>query len=125
MNLSAEVILPFGDGNHVFALKGKQIEHLEKACDAGIAEIANRVLSFQPRYNDIRQVITLGLEGGGMPPVQAHQMVERYLDGRPIAALNDPHSPLATAAKIMQAAWFGMEDIPLGETQAGESPAKS
>lgn len=122
-NLSAEVVLPFGDGEHLFALKFKQLEHLEKACDAGISEIANRVISMHPRLNDLYQIILLGLEGGGTPPTQAKAMMDRYFDGRPIAALNDPHSPLATAVKIISAAWFGMEDIEPGEAEAGESPA--
>jgi len=122
-NLSAEVVLPFGDGEQLFALKFKQLEHLEKACDAGIAEIATRVLSLRPKLVDLYQVILLGLEGGGMPPTQAKAMMDRYFDGRPLAAPNDPHSPLVTAAKIMEAAWFGMEDIKPGEAPAGESPA--
>ncbi|MER8827233.1 gene transfer agent family protein [Mesorhizobium sp. M0938] len=122
-NLSSEVVLPWGDGNHLFALKGKQIEHLEKACDAGIAELANRVMSLRPRYGDLYQIILLGLEGGGMPPTQAKAMMDRYFEGRPIADPRDEASPLATAAKVMQAVWFGMEDIPSGEAGAGETPA--
>lgn len=122
---SAEVVLPFGDGKHLFALKGKQLEHLEKACDAGIAEIAHRVMSLMPKYADLRNIILLGLEGGGMPPTQAHEMIERYLDGRPIADPKDEASPLVTAAKVMQAVWFGFEDLPSGEARAGESPASA
>lgn len=124
-NLSAEIVLPFGEGEHLFALKFKQIEHLEKACDAGIAEIANRVISMRPRLNDLYQILLLGLEGGGTPPTQAKAMMDRYFDGRPLAALNDPHSPLATAIKIISAAWFGMEDLEPGEAEAGESPASA
>lgn len=110
-NLSAEVVLSFGDGEHLFAIKGKQIEMLEKLCDAGIAEISHRVMSMVPRFTDLYNVILLGLEGGGMPPVEAKQFMERYFVGRPIAAENDAHSPLKTAPKIMEAVWFGVEDI--------------
>jgi hypothetical protein len=124
-NLSAEVVLPFGDGDHLFALKGKQIEHLQKACNAGFAEIAMRVMALQPRYEDLYHVILLGLEGGGMAPTEAKAFMDRYFYGRPIAAQNDPHSPLTTAAKVVEAAWFGVEDIASGEARAGESPAKS
>lgn len=123
-NLSAEVVLPFGDGEHLFALKFKQLEHLEKACDAGIAEIATRVIGMTCYINDIYQIILLGLEGGGMPPTQAKAHVDRYFDGRPIAAPDDPHSPLATAVKVISAAWFGMEDLQSGEAEAGETPAQ-
>lgn len=123
-NLSAEVVLPFGDGEYLFALKWKQLEHLEKLCDASVSEIASRVIGMRPRLADIRNVILLGLEGGGMPPVKASQMVERYLDGRPIAGLADEESPLAVAVKIVSAMWFGIEELSQsGEAQAGESPA--
>lgn len=123
-NLSAEVTLPWGDGQYTFALKGKQIEHLEKACDTAIAEVAHRVMSLRPYYGDLYQIILLGLEGGGMPPTQAKAMMDRYFDGRPLADPRDEASPLATAAKVMQAAWFGMEDLEPGEAEAGENPAK-
>lgn len=123
-NLSAEVVLPFGDGEHLFALKFQQLEHLEKACDAGIAEIASRVIGMRARLGDLYHIILLGLEGGGMPPTDAKKFVERYFEGRPIAAPEDPHSPLATAIKVISAAWFGMEDLPPGEVAAGEGPAE-
>lgn len=122
-NLSAEIVLPFGDGEHLFALKWKQLEHLEKHCNSSIAEIAGRVISLQPFTYDLYYVLLLGLEGGGMPPVEAKQHMERYFTGRPLASTRDPHSPLATAAKVMSAAWFGTEDLKPGEAQAGTDPA--
>jgi hypothetical protein len=124
-NLKAEIILKWGDGEYLFALKGKQIEHLEKACDAGIGDIAHRVMSLRPRYGDIKNILWLGLEGGGMPPVVVKEKMDRFFDGQPLAALGDPSSPLATAAAVIQAAYFGVGDIPKGEAPAGESPAKS
>lgn len=124
-NLKAEIILKWGDGEYLFALKGAQIETLEKLCGTGIGEIAHRVLSFKPTYADIKQIIWLGLEGGGMPPVLVKEKVERFIDNQPLAAPEDPSSPLNTAISIMNAAWFGVEDLPKGEAEAGESPAKS
>lgn len=123
-NLSAEVVLSFGDGEHLFAIKGKQLETLEKICDAGISEISHRVLSMVPKYADLYSVILLGLEGGGMPPVEAKQFMDRYFVGRPIAAENDPHSPIRTAAKIMEAVWFGIEDIEAGQSDSGTGDKK-
>lgn len=123
-NLSAEIVLPFGDGEHLFALKWKQLELLEKQCNASIAQIAGRVISLQPFTYDIYHVLLLGLEGGGLSPILAKQLMDRYVDGQPIANPKNPHSPLATAAKVIAAAWFGTEDIKQsGEAQAGESPA--
>lgn len=117
-NLSAEVVLLWGDGKYTFALKGKQLEHLEKACDSTISEIAMRVMRLMPSFVECYQTILLGLEGGGMPPHQAKFMMDRYFEGRPLAGTNDEASPVATAAKIMQAAWFGMEDTASGEAGA-------
>lgn len=124
-NLSAEVVLPFGDGEHLFALKFKQLEQLEKVCDSGIGEIAHRLLSLKPNLYDIYYTISLGLEGGGMAPTLINDFMKRYFEGRPIANESDPHSPLITATKVIGAVWFGVADVaPLGELAAGESPAK-
>lgn len=121
-NISAEVVLPFGDGPHNFALKWKQLEHLEKACNSSVSEIAGRVIGLAPRCDDVKNVIQLGLEGGGMPPVQVQQMMDRYFDS-PLASTSAEMSNLLLAAKIMEAAWFGVDDIKPGELKAGEAPA--
>lgn len=123
-NLSAEVTLPFGDGEYLFAIKGKQIENLEKLCDCSISELSDRVLSLKPRYGDVYNLIALGLQGGGMPPVQSHQFMDLYFTGRPLSALNDPNSPVKTAAKIMEAVWFGVEDIDTGKSSSADDGKK-
>lgn len=124
MNLSAEITLKWGDGSYLFALKGKQIETLEKLCGGvGIQEIAQRLFGGRASYAMIRQTIHLGLEGGGMSPVDAADKVERFVEGRPLAAENDTSGPLATAQAVMTAAFFGYEDLDRGEARAGASPA--
>lgn len=125
MNLSAEVTLAWGDGRYTFALKARQIEHLEKACDSGIQEIAQRLMTGRARYRDIRKSVELGLEGGGMPPVKVAEAMERWFDGQPLASPDDPSSPLATAQSVVMAAFFGLEDLSEpGGVPAGESPAE-
>ena len=120
--LAAEVVLDWGDGQYLFALKGKQIEHLEKVCDAPIGQIAARLFSRMPAYKDVRETVLQGLIGGGTPPVIATQLVTTYLDGQPLDAPNDPSSPLKTAVAIMQAAWFGVPEL---VAESGEAPAGS
>ena len=120
--LAAEVVLDWGDGQYLFALKGKQIEHLEKVCDAPIGQIAARLFSRMPAYRDVRETVLQGLIGGGTPPVTATQLVTTYLDGQPLDAANDPSSPLKTAVAIMQAAWFGVPEL---VAESGEAPAGS
>lgn len=123
-NLSAEIVLKWGDGKYLFALKGKQIEHLEKVCGGGIQEIAERLFNRRSRYTDIRKIIELGLEGGGMPPVEVADVMQRFFDGQPLANPADPSSPLATAQAVIAAAFYGMEDVSQpGEADAGSAPA--
>ena len=120
--LSAEVTLDWADGQYLFALKGKQIEHLEKVCDAPIGQIAARLFSRMPGYKDVRETVLQGLIGGGTPPVVAAQLMATYFDGQPLDAANDPSSPLKTAVAIMQAAWFGVPEL---VAESGEAPAGS
>ena len=120
--LSAEVTLDWADGQYLFALKGKQIEHLEKVCDAPIGQIAARLFSRMPGYKDVRETVLQGLIGGGTPPVVAAQLMATYFDGQPLDAANDPSSPLKTAVAIMQAAWFGVPEL---VDKSGEAPAGS
>ncbi len=120
--LSAEVTLDWADGQYLFALKGKQMEHLEKVCDAPIGQIAARLFSRMPGYKDVRETVLQGLVGGGTPPVVAAQLMATYFDGQPLDAANDPSSPLKTAVAIMQAAWFGVPEL---MAESGEAPAGS
>lgn len=112
MNTSAEIILPWGDETHVlFALKGKQIEHLETACGAHISVIVRAVMQQEPSYRMLRSVISLGMEGGGRSPTDTAKNMERFFDGRPLADPTDEASPLTTAIKIIGACWFGIPTI--------------
>lgn len=125
MNTSAEVTLLFGDGPHTFKLGIKQIDELQRLGNAGIGEIAMRVMSGKPYYQDIRETIRLGLIGAGMPPVNALRVVEQYVDDVPINRVTDPSSPLKTAMAILQAKFFGLDELAAEEagtgTDAGES----
>lgn len=123
MDLQAQVVLPFGDGQYVFALKCRELENLEKAVGAPLADIAYRVIGFRPSIHDVKHIIILGLEGGGMPPEVAKSMFDRYVDGRPIMQKDNPSAPGMLIARIMEAAWFGVSDISEadeGKDQAGE-----
>lgn len=126
-SLAAEVVLEWGDSGpdgFLFALKGKQIEHLEKVCDAPIGQIAARLFSRMPGYKDVRETVLQGLIGGGMPPVIANQKMTAFFDGQPLDATGDPSGPLKTAVAIMQAAWFGVPELVAssGEADAGSDP---
>lgn len=119
-NKKAEVELDFADGRYVFALKIAHVGELQDKCRAGLGEIANRVIGGAPRYEDVFETIRLGLIGGGMPPIPARDLVERYI--LPIADPADPASPLSTAQAILGAAWFGLEEIKTPDTGKEGAP---
>jgi hypothetical protein len=135
-NTSAEVVLKFGDRKILFALKGKHIQHLEKDLNRpevppgenAFQSIANRLFAGRAYSLDIRMTIHRAMEGGGMPPVEVADVMERYFDSQPVAKLDDPASPMKTAQAIMHAAWFGWDEFEEGnrepgEARAGEGPA--
>lgn len=117
--LQAHVVLQLGDSSYTFALRCRELENLEKAVSATVADIATRVISFRPSILDIKHIILLGLEGGGTPPEMALSIYDRYVAGRPLMQRGDPASPGILAARIMEAAWFGVEDIDPGKENAG------
>lgn len=122
------VVLTWADGDYTFALRGKQIEHLEVVCKLPFGQLAARLFSQMPAYRDVRETILQGLIGGGMPATQAAELVKTYVDGVPFDRRNDPSSPLKTAVAIMSAAWFGVPELETatsGEAPAGGSPANS
>jgi hypothetical protein len=121
-NISAEVELTWADGTYLFALKLKQIEELQRLCNAGLGEIAQRLLVERRwRVSDIVETIRLGLIGGGMPAVRARELVDTYVDGHPLADPRNAANPLATAQAVIMAAYFGVAEAseePEGKAEA-------
>lgn len=79
-----KIQIAWGDGEHVFRLAIPQLLELEEKCNAGAIEILNRLMASRWRTNDVREVIRLGLIGGGKDPVTAHAHTIRYVDERPL-----------------------------------------
>jgi hypothetical protein len=121
-NIAAEIELKWGDGTHVFALKLKQIEELQRLCGAGLGEIAQRLLIERRWFaGDIVETLRLGLIGGGVPSVRARELIETYVDGHPLADPRDPANHLMTAQAVITAAYFGVPgeaDEPEGKAEA-------
>ncbi|WP_343711910.1 gene transfer agent family protein [Inquilinus sp.] len=121
-NIAAEVELKWADGTYVFALKLKQIEELQRLCGAGLGEIAQRLL-VEERWKvcDIVETLRLGLIGGGTPPLRARELIDTYVDGRPLADPRDPNNSKVTAQAVIGAVYFGVEDVtgePEGKAEA-------
>lgn len=131
---SAEVTLFFGDADHLFRLRIREIGLLQNRCSAGFGEIISRVNGGGFHILDVYETIRLGLEGGGMAPVEAAKLATAYIDGQPLAREGDPSSPLAVARVVLSAALFGMDELvepgeeldkKKDETTMGESASPS
>lgn len=126
-NPKAEIALEWGDGEHLFALRGKEIEELEQVCGkVGFGAIYQRVNLGTWFFKDIYHTIRLGLIGGGMGAIEAKRLVDMYCGQTRIAAplVRGPNSPEMVAQAILGAVMHGFEDIAPGEALAGENPAK-
>jgi hypothetical protein len=115
MGRDARISYPFGDDEHTFRLAIGQLIELEEKRDAGAPLILNRLLSATWFVSDVREVIRLGLIGGGMPATDAIRLVKRYVEDVPSWQEN---ALLATA--VLGAALQGVEDEPApGKPEAG------
>jgi len=134
-----EITLPFGAEERKFRLGIRQWEAIEARCDAGPPELLSRLrplvnalqmklglrqimasdLMGRWRIHDVREPILQGLIGGGMGSTEAGVLVRAVFDEK----LSLEFAP--TAYLILEAAWFGPEDDPPGETRAApETPPK-
>jgi hypothetical protein len=83
MSKSGSIQLDWADGKHVFRLGLAQLEELEDIRGAGTGAICKRCSQGDWFAGDVREIIRLGLIGGGMSPAKAKKMVGRYVDQQP------------------------------------------
>ena len=107
----------FGDDEHVFRLAWKQLIELQEKRNRGPAIIMQQLLSGEWFVEDIREVIRIGLIGGGMPPAEALRMVRTYIEERPQDIAGED-GLLMTAIVVMSAAIARVPDEPVGEEVA-------
>lgn len=81
-----EIEMAFGDGDHLFRLKLRQIAELQEKCKAGIGTIYRRVMTGEYYIEDVTETVRLGLIGGGMDATKARLLMERYFDDLPVDA---------------------------------------
>lgn len=119
MSRSGQTSAPFGDGVHIFRLDIGQLEELDELTDAGPEFLMNRVIRGDWRLKDIRETIRLGLIGGGMDPMRALAMRDRY--AAPGNLL--PHKSLVIS--ILGAALIGSPEEDKDKLPAGEDQGES
>lgn len=124
-----KVILKFGDGEYPFLLRIGEIDELQRLTGTGMGDIVARLMKGAWYYRDIYDTIRLGLIGAGCAPMRAKQLVDLYVEGRPVADMQDESSPLTVAMQIVEAFCFGTTDIlegeepvPEGKPQEGADP---
>lgn len=130
---SEPLTIAWGPGEHKFALPPEFHRKLEDARDAGLHEIAGRLISGSWRLDDIRETIRLALMGGGMSEPFANDLVQRYVDRRPkIESIMTAHKVLshfanayAPAVQLARASLLAcvLMGVPGDDPEAPPAPA--
>lgn len=122
MSRSGEITLDFGDNTYPFRLGYGELEQLQESLDVGpwylmglFASLGSFVLNPEAvrglGVKMPREIIRLGLIGGGMKPVEALRLVRTYVEQRP------PDESVGIAYKVLEAALRGAEDEPITESK--------
>lgn len=104
MSSDGAIEFDWGDGRHRFRLAIGQLRELQDKCSAGPAQILQRLQDRTWRIDEPREIIRLGLIGGGMMPTQAIALVVRYFDERPF------NENIIPAFNILASALVGVPD---------------
>lgn len=117
MSRNGSVELHWAGDLRSFKLGIDELLVLQDKLDSGPQEIANRLRLHGWRVDDIREVLRLGLSGGGTEPVIARRLIEEHVvPGR-------LQSNAMVAFVVMTAAILGDENDPVGkEAAAPEAP---
>lgn len=116
MSRHAEVTLEFGDGEHAFRLALGQLKELQERVGCGPPVLFRRLLLSEYNVEDAREIIRLGMIGGGATPTEALTFVKRYVDERPLI------ESVPVALTILQAALSGPEIAGKKAMAAGTMP---
>jgi hypothetical protein len=113
MSSDGSVTLFFGDGDQRFRIGIGEFRELQekvnkRRIEMGLGPVGPTTLANLLRANDawpddMRDVLRIGLVGGGMKPVDAHRMLVLYFDDKP------PINFYLTAFTVLMAAFVGVE----------------
>lgn len=115
MSRLGAVDLQFGDGEYPFRLRMAQLIELDEKFEIGPQRMLIDYSNDDARAPWTREIIRLGLIGGGMKPSDAFAKVKNYVDQRPLI------ESVMHAQVILAAAVVGLpEDEPPGKPEAPE-----
>lgn len=93
MSADGSISLVWGDGEQTFRLAIGQFRELQEKVNGrrialggsmvGPMSLLNQLRANDAWPDDIREVLRLGLIGGGMKPPEAHRMMVNYFDAAP------------------------------------------
>jgi hypothetical protein len=124
MSRIGTIVKPFGGDDRTFAMPWRELIELQEARDCGPAIVLARLFVGEWRLEDVREVIRLGLQGGGMTPAEATKLVKIHVEGHP-ENIGGEDGLLKLAVAILSAALDGAPDEPLGETSAPTQQSES
>jgi len=101
-NRNGQIELDFGDGTYSFRLGWGELQKLQEACDAGPFAIFDRLGDKSFKVQDIREVLRLGLIGGGLEPSKALSLVRDWIEERPLLE-NVPIAQVVLSAALVGA----------------------
>ncbi len=116
MSRDASISFDWADGPQTFRLPIGQLRELQEKTGVGPLRLFQRLMDGSWMVDDAREIIRLGLIGGGMEPAKALSLVKRYVDDRPLVETRAP------AMLVLGAALHGtdQEDQP-GKEEAPEA----
>lgn len=115
MSADASTTFEWADGEHTFRLAIGQLRELQDKTGTGPFALLRRLMDGTWKVDDLREIIRLGLIGGGMKPLEALGLVKNYVEGRPLM------ESLVPAKAIMTAALFGDPEDDVGKDKPGET----
>lgn len=103
MSAYGEITEEFGDGEHTFRLGYKEISQFEEKFDLAFMAFINRIAEGNAKIVEVREIIRLGLIGGGMEAPKTIPLLKAFVEEAPLADY------MAVALKIAQSGAFGSE----------------
>jgi hypothetical protein len=118
MSTDGSISLVWGDGEQLFRFAIGQWRELQEKVNLRRISIGAPAIGPQTLLNamrakdawpdDIRDVLRLGLIGGGLKPSDAHRLLANYFDDKP------PFEHMQTAFLVMFAGLVGVPDDAIG-----------
>lgn len=123
MNRPGTVLLDWGDGEQVFRLGFGELEELQEKTDCGPVTLLDRLRTGAWRVRDIRETLRLALIGGGKKPVEAVNLVRRYVDAYENSLLDN--APVAAAVLLAALAGTKEQAESAGEPTAEKAASET